>query len=43
VKLNSLDVSQGFKAPVVNKFSDVIFFEELSVIPFDHDIEFVIE
>jgi hypothetical protein len=30
VKLNQLDVSQGLKVPVVNKFSDV-FFEELSV------------
>jgi hypothetical protein len=43
VKLNPLDVSQGLKAPVVNKFSDVIFFEELSVMPSDCDIEFVIE
>jgi hypothetical protein len=43
VKLNQLDVSQGLKAPVVNKFSDVIFFKELSVMPSDHDIEFVIE
>jgi hypothetical protein len=43
VKLNQLDVSQGLKAPVVNKFFDVIFFEELSVMPSDHDIEFVIE
>jgi hypothetical protein len=25
VKLNHLDVSQGLKAPVVNKFFDVIF------------------
>jgi hypothetical protein len=25
VKLSPLDVSQGLKAPVVNKFSDVIF------------------
>jgi hypothetical protein len=43
VKLNPLDVSHGLKAPVVNKFSDVIFFEELSVMPSDRDIEFVIE
>jgi hypothetical protein len=42
VKLSLLDVSQGLKAPVVNKFSDV-FFEELSVMPSDRDIEFVIE
>jgi hypothetical protein len=43
VKLSLLDVSQGLKAPVVNKFSDVIFFEELSVMPSGRDIEFVIE
>jgi hypothetical protein len=43
VKLSPLDVSQGLKAPMVNKFSDVIFFEELSVMPTDRDIEFVIE
>jgi hypothetical protein len=47
VKLSPLDVSQGLKATVVNKFSDVIFFllffEELSVMPTDRDIEFVIE
>jgi hypothetical protein len=42
VKLSPLDVGQGLKAPVVNKFSD-IFFEELSVMPSDRDIEFVIE
>jgi hypothetical protein len=42
VKLNQLGVSQGLKVPVVNKFSDV-FFEELSVMPPDHDIKFVIE
>jgi hypothetical protein len=42
MKLSPLDVSQGLKAPVVNKFSDV-FFEELSVMPSDRDIEFVIE
>jgi hypothetical protein len=43
VKLSPLDVSQGLKAPVVNKFSDVICFEELSVMPTDRDIELVIE
>jgi hypothetical protein len=43
VKLNQLDISQGLKAPVVNKFSDVIFFEEWLVMPSDRDIEFVIE
>jgi hypothetical protein len=43
VKLNQLDVSQGLKALVVNEFSDVIFFEELSVMPSDHDIKFVIK
>jgi hypothetical protein len=32
VKLNQLDVSQGLKVPVVNKFFGV-FFEELSVMP----------
>ena len=42
VKLNPLDVSQGHKSPVVNKFSDVIFFEEWSVMPSNRDIEFVI-
>jgi hypothetical protein len=42
VKLNQLDASQGPKVPVINEFSDV-FFEELSVIPPDHDIEFLIE
>jgi hypothetical protein len=42
VKLNQLDVSQGLKVPVVNKFSDV-FFKELSVMPPDRDIEYVIE
>jgi hypothetical protein len=42
VKLNQLDVSQGLKVPVVNKFSDV-FFEELSVKSPDCDIEFMIE
>jgi hypothetical protein len=43
VKLSPLDVGQGLKAPVVNKFSNVIFFEELSVMPSDRGIEFVIE
>jgi hypothetical protein len=42
VKLSQLDVSQGLNILVVNKFSDV-FFEELSVMPLDCDIEFVIE
>jgi hypothetical protein len=42
VKLSQLDVSQGLKVLVVNKFSDV-FFKELSVMPLDRDIEFVIE
>jgi hypothetical protein len=42
VKLNQLDLSQGLKVPVVNKFSDV-FFKELSIMPPDHDIEYVIE
>jgi hypothetical protein len=42
VKLNQLDVSQRLKVPMVNKVSDV-FFEELSVMPPDRDIEFVID
>jgi hypothetical protein len=42
VKLNQLDASQGPEVLVVNEFSDV-FLEELSVMPPDHDIEFVIE
>jgi hypothetical protein len=42
VKLNQLGVSQGLKIPVVNKFFDV-FFEELSVMRPDQEIEFVIE
>jgi hypothetical protein len=42
VNLSQLDVSEGLKVPVVNKFS-VVFFEELSVMPLDRDIEFVIE
>jgi hypothetical protein len=42
VKLNQLDVSHGFKVPVVNKFSDD-FFKELSVMPPDHDIAYVVK
>jgi hypothetical protein len=42
VKLNQLDASQGPKMHVVNEFSDV-FFEELPIMPPDHDIEFKIE
>jgi hypothetical protein len=42
VKLNQLDVSQGLKVPVVNEFSNVLP-KELSVMPPDHDIKFVIE
>jgi hypothetical protein len=42
VKLNQLDVIQELKVPVVNKFYDV-FFEELSIMPPDRDIKFVIE
>jgi hypothetical protein len=42
VKLNQLDASQGPEVPVVNEFSDV-FFEGLSVMPPERDIEFVIE
>jgi hypothetical protein len=42
VKLNPLDASQGPEVPVVKEFSDV-FPEELSVMPPDRDIEFVIE
>jgi hypothetical protein len=42
VKLNQLDVSQGLKVPVVNEFSNVLP-EELSVMPPNHDIKFVIE
>jgi hypothetical protein len=41
VKLNHLDVSQGPEVSVVNEFSDV-FSMELSVMPPDRDIEFVI-
>jgi hypothetical protein len=42
VNLNQLDASQGLEVPVVNEFFDV-FLEELSVMPLDWDIEFVIE
>jgi hypothetical protein len=41
-KVNHLDASQGSKVPVVNKFLDV-FPEELTGMPPDRDIEFVIE
>jgi hypothetical protein len=41
-KLNQMDVSQGLKVPVVKKFSDV-FFKELSVMPPDHDIAYVVK
>jgi hypothetical protein len=43
VKLNQLDVSQGLKVPVVNEFSDVLFFEKLIVMSHNYDIKFVIE
>jgi hypothetical protein len=42
VELNQLGANQGPEVPVVNEFSDV-FFEELSVMPPDRDIESVIE
>jgi hypothetical protein len=42
VKLNQLDTSQGPEMIVVNEFSN-IFFEELSIMPPDRDIECVIE
>jgi hypothetical protein len=42
VKVNQLDASQGSEVPVVNEFPDV-FPEELSGMPPDRDIEFVIE
>jgi hypothetical protein len=42
VKLDHLVVSQGAKVPMVNEFSNV-FIEELSVMPPDRDIKFVIE
>jgi hypothetical protein len=42
VKLNQLDASQGPDVLVVNEFPDV-FLEELSGMPHDRDIKFVIE
>jgi hypothetical protein len=42
VKLNQLDASQGPEVLVVNEFFDVLP-KELSVMPPDRDIEFVIE
>jgi hypothetical protein len=42
VKVNQLDASQGSEVLVVNEFPDV-FPEELSGMPLDRDIEFVIE
>jgi hypothetical protein len=42
VKLNQLGDNLVPEVPPINEFSDVIF-EELSVMPPDHDIEFVIE
>jgi hypothetical protein len=41
-KVNQLGASQGSEVPVVNEFLDV-FSEELSGMPPDRDIEFVIE
>jgi hypothetical protein len=41
-KVNQMDVIQGSEVPVVNEFPDV-FPEELSGMPPDWDIEFVIE
>jgi hypothetical protein len=41
-KVNQLDASQEFEVPVVTEFPDV-FPEELSGMPPDRDIEFVIE
>jgi hypothetical protein len=40
--VNQLDASQGSEVVVVNEFPDV-FLEELSGMPPDRDIEFVIE
>jgi hypothetical protein len=40
--VNQLDASQGLEVPVVSDFPDV-FPEELSGMPPDRDIEFVIE
>jgi hypothetical protein len=42
VKVNQLDASQGPEVPVVREFPDV-FPEEMSGMPPDRDIEFVIE
>jgi hypothetical protein len=42
VKVNQLDVSQGYEVPVVNEFPDV-FPKEFPGMPPDQDIEFVIE
>jgi hypothetical protein len=42
VKLNQLDASQGPEVPTFNKFSDVLP-EELSIMPPDRDIKYVIE
>jgi hypothetical protein len=42
MKVNQLDASQGLEVPVVNEFPDV-FPKELSGMPPDRDIEFVIE
>jgi hypothetical protein len=41
-RANQIDAIQGSKVPVVNEFPDV-FTEELSGMPPDRDIEFVIE
>jgi hypothetical protein len=41
-KVNQLDASQGLEVPMVNEFPDV-FPKELSGMPPDRDIEFVIE
>jgi hypothetical protein len=41
-KVNQLDASQGSEMPVVNEFPDV-FHEELSGMPPNRDIEFVME
>jgi hypothetical protein len=42
VKLNQMDANQGSEVPVVNEFL-VVFPNELSGMPHDRDIEFVIE
>jgi hypothetical protein len=42
MEANQLDASQGLVAPVVSEFPDV-FLEELSGIPPDRDIKFVIK